>query len=220
VTGSDASSRTRAVAAIGDLHGFLPAIPPCDILLIGGDVCPVRNHRLDYQRAWLEGPFAEWLSRIEAGTIVGIAGNHDFVAQDDPELMRRLPWHYLCDEGLEVDGLAIYGSPWTPTFGDWAFMRDDPMLAAVWAGIPDDVDVLLTHGPPLGHGDLTDSGVASGSATLLDRLARLPRLRLHAFGHIHERGGDRAELGGATIANVSHVGLDYRPARPAAVFEL
>ncbi len=214
------STRPRAIAAISDLHGFLPAIPPCELLLIGGDLCPATNHALDYQRSWLEGPFADWLSGLDTGAIVGIAGNHDFVAQADPELMRRLPWRYLCDESIEIDGLAIHGAPWTPTFGDWAFMRDDGDLGRVWAGIAEGADILITHGPPLGHGDDTVRGVDAGSASLLRRLPALPRLRLHVFGHIHEGGGSRTKLGGATLANVSHVDFDYRAVRPAAVFEL
>ena len=208
------------VAAIADLHGFLPEIEPCDVLLVAGDVCPVHDHGLDYQRRWVENPFSEWLRSIEAGTIVGIAGNHDFVAQADPELMRALPWTYVCDETVEADGLRIHGSPWTPTFMDWAFMKDEAELAAVWARIPGDVDVLVTHGPPLGHGDLVVNGRHAGSETLLQRLAGLSRLRLHVFGHIHEAGGSRSRLGDAELVNVSYVDFDYRPARPAAVFEL
>src|SRR5262249_13859615 len=82
----------RRVAATGDLHGYLPEVPACDVLLITGDMCPVSNHTLDFQRRWLEGPFAAWLRGLDAGTIVGIAGNHDFVAEADPDFMRGLPW--------------------------------------------------------------------------------------------------------------------------------
>ena len=215
-----ANSAARRLAAISDLHGFLPEIPACDLLLVGGDLCPISDHGPEHQRRWLEGPFADWLGGLQAAAVVGIAGNHDFVAEDDPDLMRRLPWLYLCDESIEVDGLTVHGSPWTPMFGDWAFMRDDHDLGRVWAGIPESTDVLLTHGPPLGHGDRTAYGVDVGSASLLRRLPALERLRLHVFGHIHEGGGSRTELGGATLANVSHVDFAYRPAHPATLFEL
>ena len=211
---------TRRLAATADLHGCLPDVSPCDVLLVAGDVCPVSNHRLDHQRWWLEGAFAAWLERTEAGAIVGIAGNHDFVAEADPALMRSLPWTYLCDEAVDVAGLLVYGSPWTPTFGEWAFMRDDRELEQVWARIPSEVDVLMTHGPPLGYGDLVVDGRRAGSAALARRLGDLERLRLHIFGHIHEAGGSLDRLGSATITNVSYVDFDYRPTRPAAVFDL
>jgi Icc-related predicted phosphoesterase len=208
------------VAAISDLHGFLPEIPRCDVLVVGGDLCPVEDHALDHQRWWLENPFSEWLRQIDAGTVVGIAGNHDFVAQSDPELMRALPWTYLVDETVEAAGLRVHGSPWTPTFMDWAFMRDEDDLASVWAAIPDDVEVLVTHGPPFGYGDLAVHGVNCGSTTLVERLPQLERLGLHVFGHIHEGGGSIDRFGSTTVANVSHVDFDYRPARGATVFEL
>jgi Icc-related predicted phosphoesterase len=214
------AASTVRVAAIADLHGHLPAIPPCDVLLVAGDVCPVSDHRLEFQRAWLEGPFAGWLEGVEAGAVVGIAGNHDFLAESEPDAMRRLPWTYLADETVVVDGLTIHGSPWVPTFRDWAFMRDDAELASVWERVPGDADVLMTHGPPYGHGDLVVDGRHAGSETLLRRLGELDRLRLHVFGHIHEAGGSLGRVNGASVANVSHVDFHYRPVRPAAVFEL
>jgi Icc-related predicted phosphoesterase len=208
------------VAAISDLHGFLPEIPPCDLLLVAGDVCPVENHALDFQRRWLQGAFSAWLRSLEASTIVGLGGNHDFVAEADADLMRGLPWTYLCDESVEIGGLLVHGSPWTPTFMEWAFMKDEPELEPVWELIPGDVDVLVTHGPPRGHGDLAVHGLHVGSETLAARLPRLARLSLHVFGHIHEAGGSRDTFGTATLANVSYVDFDYRPAQPPALFEL
>jgi Icc-related predicted phosphoesterase len=208
------------LAAISDLHGFLPGTPACDVLVIAGDVCPVADHALPHQREWLATAFAPWLRRQPAAVIIGVAGNHDFVAEVDEGLMRSLPWTYLLDETTDAGGLTLHGSPWTPTYGAWAFMRDDEELAATWAKIPDGVEVLVTHGPPLGHGDLIVNGNRGGSLTLLRRLEELPALRLHVFGHIHEAGGSRTRIGRADVANVSYVDFDYRPRRPATVFEL
>src|SRR4051812_1778145 len=115
--------RPVRLAAISDLHGYLPDTPPCDALLIAGDICPVDDHSLPYQREWLKTAFAPWLERQPATKIVGIAGNHDFIAEEDDDLMRGLPWTYLRDETTEAGGLTIHGSPWTVTFMQWAFMR-------------------------------------------------------------------------------------------------
>ena len=50
-----------------------------------------------------------------------------------------------------MEGVKVYGSPWQPWFGGWAFnLERGPDIAAKWALIPDDTDVLLTHGPPAG----------------------------------------------------------------------
>ena len=77
------------IVAISDQHGTLPAIPPCDLLLIAGDVTPVRNHDLFYQAHWLNTDFRYWLKSLPVEQIVFIAGNHDLVFQQDPHLVPR-----------------------------------------------------------------------------------------------------------------------------------
>jgi hypothetical protein len=116
------------VIALSDLHGHLPAIPACDLLIVAGDVCPVNDHTVDRQVRWLRGPFSDWLNSAPAELAFGIAGNHDFALRET-EVGLDLPWLYLCDNGMDYCGLKVYGSPWTPTFGSWAFMEDDAKLA-------------------------------------------------------------------------------------------
>lgn len=208
------------VVATSDLHGRLPEVPPCDLLLIAGDLCPITDHSHAFQQRFLEGPFASWLEGIEATTIVGIAGNHDFLAEDSPGFMRSLPWTYLCDESVEVSGLVVHGAPWTPTYGDWAFMRDDTALETRWEQISTRTTILMTHGPPFGQGDLVVDGRHAGSRSLSRRIDVLPDLRLHVFGHIHEAGGTVTERGACKSANVSHVDFGYEPALAPVVFDL
>ena len=57
------------ICAVSDLHGQLPDIPKCDLLLIAGDVCPVTNHSLDFQEHWLDTEFRWWLKKIPAKKI-------------------------------------------------------------------------------------------------------------------------------------------------------
>ena len=68
---------------------------------------------------------------------------------------------YLEDEEVTVQGVRVFGSPWQPEFCNWAFNleRGEPCRQA-WARIPTETDVLLTHGPPLGHGDRCQGGCA------------------------------------------------------------
>ena len=122
------------IVAIADLHGVLPTIPACDLLLIAGDICPVTNHGVEFQADWLNTVFRSWLrSLTHVHHIVGIAGNHDFVFERMPELVPRdLPWTYLQDELAEVAGLRIWGTPWQPWFFDWAFNGRPEELKAKW----------------------------------------------------------------------------------------
>lgn len=74
-----------------------------------------------------------------------------------------------------------------PEFGQWAFNlpRGEECLK-MWNKIPIDTDVLLTHTPPLGHGDLACSGVRAGCVELLSAVQRRVKPKYHVFGHIHE----------------------------------
>lgn len=203
------------IVAISDLHGILPEIPECDLLLIGGDVCPVRDHSLKRQEMWIEDKFLPWLEGIPAKDIVGVAGNHDFVASDNPSVMYDLPWWYLEDETVEIGSHVIHGTPWTPTFGPWAFMMDEPSLRKKWDKIPNDTTILLSHGPMSGgYGGYTARDIDAGSISMREKIEKLPDLVFHAFGHIHEGFGDYPR-GASLHSNVSFVDLQYRP-RPLA----
>ena len=200
------------VAAVADLHGHLPDVPPCDLLLLAGDLCPLRGQTPALQADWLDGPFRAWLEALAAGAVAAIAGNHDFVFEQEPCLVPDLPWTYLEDSASRVADLVLWGSPWTPWFHDWAFNapRDDgeAFLRERYATAPQDVDVLLLHGPPAGYGDVVSPGRSVGSTAALDLLDRVTPA-LCVFGHIHEGRG--AWLRGTTqLANVAAVDQAYR----------
>ena len=154
---------------------------------------------------------------MPARTIVGVAGNHEFVGETDPAALRDLDWHYLQDEGIELDGLTYYGSPWTAAYQDWAFMLDEDALAARWAAIPAGLDVLLLHSPPQGYGDEIGA-FRIGSDTLLAAIdERAPRLCV--YGHAHDGYGTR-QRGGTTLINAAYCGADYKPAHAPVVYDL
>lgn len=201
------------VAALGDLHGRVSGVevPECDLLLVTGDLGPI-----DYFDRWLDRAWSR------AGRIVGIAGNHDLFAEKRPDLYHELDWTYLEGDTVQVLGLKIWGGPWTPPFLDWAFMRTEPELEERWSWIPDDVDVLLTHGPPWGTADWSNYGMEhTGSTSLAARIAELSDLRLHVFGHIHEGRGRGFYRPGCEWANVALLDENYdRYPQAVEVFEL
>lgn len=213
------------VAAVSDLHGNLPDVPECDLLLVGGDICPLGDHGPLAQLKFLNGFFREWLHSLPAKKIVGVAGNHDFIFERAPHMVPTdLPWTYLQDGGTVIDGLNVWGSPWQPVFYHWAFNAEDNDRERRWAAIPDDTHVLVLHGPPHGYGDLTRGykgapGGHVGCERLLRRIDSLPELKLCVFGHIHS-GYGRYIRGGATLANVSLVNERYVPTNMVQTFDL
>jgi Icc-related predicted phosphoesterase len=210
------------IAAVSDMHGTLPEVPPCDLLLIGGDICPVKDHALASQARWLHTEFRDWLKKVPARKIVGVCGNHDFVFERMPTAVPRdLPWTYLQDSGCEWEGLKFWGTPWQPWFHDWAFNLYEPDLVKVWARIPEGTDILVLHGPPYGYGDGVPraSGVElTGSPSLTERI-RVIQPRVAIFGHIHEGRGEW-RLGRTVLANATILDVKYKHVYPVWTHEL
>jgi len=200
------------IVAVSDLHGTLPEIPPCDLLLIAGDVCPITNHGVSFQAHWLRSAFCDWLAATPARQRVFIAGNHDFVFEQMPELLPSTwPGVYLQDAVFEWEGLKIWGTPWQPWFFDWAFNLREPELKEKWALIPEDTDILVVHGPPHGYGDGVPSsrGVRhTGSPSLLERIKKI-KPKLVVYGHIHE-GRGQWQIGKTVLANVTILDEKYQ----------
>ena len=221
------------IAAISDLHGHLPAVPKCDLLLIAGDICP--SSWPGPQADWLANTFKPWLDLVPAREVVAVAGNHDWVFESwdnrkefeltpgaaDRLVLPDLRWHYLEDQGIELFGLRIYGTPWQLRCGNWAFNVEEPVLADKFARIPNGTDIVLSHSPPFGIGDLAyrpNGGEHVGSPSLLDRVLRV-RPRLHVFGHIHGARG-QWERNGITFANVAVLNDKHELAHEAMRFRI
>src|SRR5262245_14069279 len=178
------------VVLLSDTHNLHDRIevPEADLLIHAGDA--TMKGRLEEVLA-----FDAWLGTLPHRHKVVVAGNHDFLFERQPREARQALRNavYLQDSGVEIEGLAIWGSPWQPWFHDWAFNleRGEP-LRAVWSRIPEGTDVLVTHGPPYGildevlpspHGPPQDPH--AGCEDLLAAVRRI-RPRVHLFGHIHE----------------------------------
>lgn len=212
------------IVAVSDLHGNLPEIPECDLLLLGGDLTPIENHAPTYQAQWLNHEFRAWLAGIPARKIIGIAGNHDFIFERMPVLVPNdLPWTYLQDAGVLWEGLLIWGTPWQPWFFDWAFNGDPALLRRKWALIPDNTDILVVHGPPHGYGDRVpelegDGWQHTGCLHLLERIKEI-QPQLVVFGHIHE-GRGVWQVGPTILANVTLLDAAYRRVHEPWEFEL
>jgi predicted phosphodiesterase len=203
------------IVCISDTHAQHRnlVVPDGDVLVHAGDFTRSGSEK-DVR------DFDAWLGALPHRHKVIIAGNHDFCFEYDPAARGWISnAHYLQDEGLTLDGVRFWGSPWQPRFFDWAFNLDrGAPLRRVWALIPSDTDVLITHGPPFGILDTTSRGEPVGCEELLGAVRRV-RPRLHVFGHIHEDHGEQT-LGPTHFVNASCCNLRYRAEQPAIVVEL
>lgn len=222
------------IIAVADLHGRLPEIEPCDLLLIGGDSLPMFSHSLDYQRAWSNKHFYPWLDSVPADEVVGIGGNHDFLFESDPLEAEALPWTYASDRVVEVGDLRIYGHPWVPYLPNWAFHGESAIVNYLLEEVPEGIDILLSHGPPYKAGT-ADQVLDGEHVGCPDLRAAVNRIKPKAIvcGHIHEGYGEHrigvpSENGGSGTAgyefipvyNVAHNNVYYEPVNAPVEIEL
>jgi hypothetical protein len=103
---------------------------------------------------------------------------------------------YLQDQAIEIqigDGpmVKIYGSPWQPEFCSWAFNlpRNGEELESKWAAIPDDTDILITHGPAHGYLDRVVGRWDNLGCEKLTEAIKIKKPKIHVCGHIHSGYG-------------------------------
>ncbi|KAJ5661550.1 uncharacterized protein N7477_009166 [Penicillium maclennaniae] len=185
-------TRPVSIVCISDTHNTQTDVPDGDILIHAGDLTQSGS----FQE--LQGGL-DWLRALPHPIKIVIAGNHELFLDSawDESSGRaateraQLDWGditYLENDEVTIScpngrQLRVYGSPYSTRHGNWAFQY--PRDQDVWAGsVPDGIDVLITHGPPLAHLDL----LKLGCPYLLQTLWRV-RPRLHVFGHVHEGSG-------------------------------
>lgn len=204
---------------ISDTHNLLSRmnVPDGDMLIHCGDFCGAGDMS-EVQR------FREDFQALPHKYKIVVAGNHDWPFEREHECDQARhaldDFTYLQDKGTEIEGLKLYGTPWQPAFGRWAFNlpRQSSELADKWRQIPDDVDILITHGPPHGILDRVQFGSRVGCEYLRDRVDKL-KPRVHCFGHIHEAYGQE-QHGNTLFVNAASVDVRYRLANPAVVVDL
>lgn len=166
--------------------------------------------------------FNEWFAKLPHKHKIFVAGNHDWLFETNPKLAQSLldtNINYLQDSFVEIEDLKIYGAPWQPWFFDWAFnLRRGEPLAEKWKLIPNDTDILITHGPPNGILDQTPAGDFAGCEELRSRVEEI-KPKLHIFGHIH-CGYGRAEKFSVKFVNASNCDEAYEPSNHPIVIDL
>jgi len=188
-------SKLLKVWHISDTHGFhnLLDIPEVDMVIHSGDAS---NYRDIYRNQPEFDEFLHWYKQIPIKYKIFVGGNHDTALEknlfDVKQKMKEMGIIYLENSDVTIEGIKIWGSPHTPQFGNWAFMKARQKLDKVWKTIPDDTDVIVVHGPPRGIMDSSfnfNSYIERcGCNALKKRVLRIePKLFLS--GHIHNNKG-------------------------------
>lgn len=135
--------------------------------------------------------FLEWFLALDVKYKVLIAGNHDAwaIKKYNVDFIKSKGIIYLEHEYVSIEGLKIFGSPYTPIFGNWHFMRDRSKINKYWEFLEPNIDILITHGPPKGILDLSRNRENvleyCGDKALLNHVLRV-KPKYHCYGHIHD----------------------------------
>ena len=205
--------------AISDTHGLHRrlVLPPADVIVHGGDVS-----RTGKQEE--VNDFIDWFTKLDYKYKIFIAGNHDFYFEKISKTIQEkklIPEGiiYLNDSGIEIEKIKIWGSPVQPWFYDWAFNRArGKQIREHWDLIPNDIDLLITHGPPYGILDTTITKQSAGCRDLLHTVFT-NKPKVHVFGHIHESFGEKHEKN-IHFINASVLNEEYRLTNNPVMFEL
>ena len=214
------------IVACSDLHCHEVDLPEGDLLIVAGDMT-WRGE--EHEIRWFGNYLRKHRAKFKHAPVI-IAGNHDFGFQEDRRwALSLLPKDviYLENSGITIEGLKIWGSPITPTFFDWAFMKDrGNSIRKIWNLIPEDLDVLITHGPP--HGIFDEVPYGGGRServgcwdlkdVLFRQLQNPPKV--HLFGHIHAWGGHNKKIGKTHFYNVAICDESYGIGNAPTVIEI
>ena len=204
------------ITFISDTHSrhtdITKDLPGGDLLLHSGDFM---NSGVKQNEMF---SFCDWFNKLdEYDSKIFIAGNHDILFEQSPTFVKGAlsgyKWiDYLQDEEIIVNGVKIYGSPWQPEFYNWAFNlpRRGPGLSSRWENIPNDTDILITHGPPQGILDISGPPYSQGDLGCELLRVRVDELKpkIHVFGHIHGSYGYKF-INGTHFINASVLNEQY-----------
>lgn len=206
------------VVAISDTHckEVWLDLPKGDILIHCGDFHITTFAELEYANRWFGQQ--DFKHKIYG------AGNHDtYIEHIGKDMTKSLFTNvtYLEDEMIEIEGLRIYGSPWSPAFNQWSFMkpRQSLDLKRIWEKIPEKLDILVTHCPPYGILDRNLSDFRCGCEVLAREIINKKPKR-HLFGHIHKYGGQSITQANVDFYNCSVLNEEYKLSNKPTILEI
>lgn len=242
--------------AMSDIHGYLPNADVVeklvddkyDALLLVGDIFEMNvknkplakwlktvshDHRVIMTPGNHDHNIFEWYMLDHEGTYVCVSRRYPFIQKYSPDfLMGNYGIEVLIDQETSVDNVRIWGSPWSDEFCNWAFMGNRAHLEKKYNLIPDGIDIILSHGPPMSLDPEYDIDVNTeedercrlsdkhlGSSSLTKAIRRIKPTYL-LCGHIHSGDHNECLIGKTRCYNVSYVNESYMPAYPVLEFEV
>lgn len=219
------------VVIFSDTHSFHRRvnIPDGDVLIHCGDI--TLRGEMNIMK-----DFIDWYREFPHKRKLFIQGNHEIGLQHNKNKRNELfSWlqnsgiTYLEHAAVELDGIKYFGSPYNPQYKEWEWqLPRGKSLAAKWASIPDDTNVLITHSPPFGILDRAPRKSAFsdvnyenvGCQDLYNRVMELKDLKIHTFGHIHQDGSKTINIEDKVFINGAVCDEKYQPIQKPVVIDI
>lgn len=189
------------IVAIADIHSssnlsFKLSEQEGDILIVAGDLTQLGHE-------WEMTKILNKINKARFKYKIVVLGNHDFYTGYSWCRKNYKDIIFLHNEIVELEGIKIYGTPYSKRFMNWAYQYDADDCKE--KTIPkEDVDVIICHEPPSDYNlSLAFSMKDIGNSELREYLERKNKDILVICGHCHECGGGYAEIGKSRIYNVS-----------------
>lgn len=208
------------ICAISDLHGYLPQLDPCELVLICGDLVSLED-QIKYKKGlnWYMTQFKPWAEALPCNKVLFIFGNHEVCVKEKKwkELFPESDKVTLLHDSLYVyKDKRIYGTPWCHHFGNWAFMTTDDKLKEIYSNIPYNLDILMTHDQPYGYGDILLQDTYWNNHEhigniILTEAVMIKQPKYMFVGHLHTTDHSKIMLKDTARYNVSLKDEYYEP---------
>lgn len=212
------------VCVMSDLHGYLPEIKPCELVLLAGDLvdlyCQSSKSKLF---KWYVFSFKEWANKLPCDKVIFIAGNHEVGLQGSENILKShfkdkvIFLHnenirYLSRDGVEYN---IFGTPYCRIFGNWAYNESNSNLMELYSKADKDTNIILSHDAPYGVSDICLDPTFKqhehlGNEPLRDIIEVIkPQYCFH--GHLHSSNHKCEMLNETKVYNCSILNENYNP---------
>lgn len=193
------------ICAVSDTHNWKIRFPKCDVLAIAGDIS------MRGTLPWFIEEFVPYIQQFTFDKCLLVFGNHDDEIYMNEEWRDiKLPENIvvLNNTSYKYKNVKFYGSPNCNYIPGFLNTFSEETLEELFATMPDDTDVLITHSPAYGIGDTTyGDDYHLGSASLLEKIRQV-KPKIHIFGHVHT-GKKFIKENGTSFYNVSIVDENY-----------
>ena len=207
------------IVCISDNHSNYDfEVPEADILIHSGDF----SYKGHPDEMW---KCINWLDRQPHKHKLWIPGNHELIEDSLSwwkdtflEHSNAICLHNL-REPIEIERLKFWGTSITPTFGKWAFMMDDNQRERLWKYAPEDVDVLVSHGPSYKLLDRVDGREDNLGCKFQREYVDRVKPKLTVNGHIHSAHGI-IKHNNTTVVNASLLDERYEMVNKPITIEI